>query len=86
MVAPSPVQSASPPANEIARALAYVASYHANTGNAEAAMTMLDRAVALGPNDKHVHFFGAITYTALGDFDRALESGGGAGAFGKVGN
>lgn len=55
------------------RALAYVASYHANTGNAEAAMTMLDRAVALGPNDKHVHFFGAITYTALGDFDRALR-------------
>ena len=55
------------------RALAYVASYHANLGNIEAALTMLDRALALGPNDKQVHFFGAVTHVALGNVDRALQ-------------
>ena len=34
---------------------------------------MLDRALELGPNDKHVHFFGAVTYVALGNADRALQ-------------
>ena len=55
------------------RALAYMASYHANLGNTETAGTMLDRALELGPSDKHVHFFGAITCVALGDADRALQ-------------
>ncbi len=55
------------------RALAYLAAYQANTGDAELALSNLDEALRLGPRDPHVHFFAAITHVALGNESDVFE-------------
>jgi len=55
------------------RALAYLASYYANVGDEEQSQSTLEQALALGPNDPHVHYFGAVSRVALGDPEGALR-------------
>jgi len=55
------------------RALAYLSSYYANVGDLENSQSTLDQALALGPNDPHVHYFGAVSKVALGDPEGALR-------------
>jgi Flp pilus assembly protein TadD len=55
------------------RALAYLSSYYANVGDMEKSQSTLDQALALGPNDPHVHYFGAVSKVALGDPEGALR-------------
>ena len=55
------------------RNLAYLSSYYANVGDIEQSHSTLEQALALGPNDPHVHYFGAVSSVALGDLEGALR-------------
>src|SRR5579859_875586 len=56
-----------------AKALGYLASYHAMLGEKAAALSNARQALALAPRDQEVLFNLALAYNQLGDTDRAIE-------------
>ena len=56
-----------------AKALGYLASYHAMLGNQEAALSNARQALLLAPRDQELLFNLAVTYNQLGETDRAIE-------------
>lgn len=55
------------------RIQAYLSSYYANVGDFENSRLSLEEALSLGPNDPHVHYFGAVAKMAAGEEEAALS-------------
>lgn len=56
------------------RTLAYIASYYANVADEDKAHSAIERAIEIGPNDPHVHYFSAHVSSILGDDASALDA------------
>lgn len=55
------------------RILAYLSSYYANVDDPESSKAVLEQALSLGPDDPHVHYFGAVAKMASGENEAALS-------------
>jgi tetratricopeptide (TPR) repeat protein/TolB-like protein/predicted Ser/Thr protein kinase len=56
-----------------ARALGYLAYYHAMLDNKQAALSSIRQALTLAPNDPELRFNAALTHNKLGQINQALE-------------
>jgi len=56
-----------------ARALGYLAYYYAMLENKQAALSSIEQALTLAPNDPELRFNAALTHNKLGQINQALE-------------